>query len=206
MFKKRLQLFLIGTSFLLTCFVSCEKKPSEILASNVTLDKTSVEIPIGHTALLSAEVYPENTTDKTIVWSSSDKTVAQVEDGLVSALKIGKAEVKATCGDKYAKCAVSVVPVEVESIILDKKELSLRTGETVTLTATISPSDATDKSVTWTSSDTSVATVENGTVKAIKAGNTTITAKAGDKTAACNVSVYLSTSGNETVGEIDGEW
>ena len=174
---------------LLTCFVSCKKEPVEIFATKVTLNKTAIEIPVGQTALLSARVFPENTTNKTIVWSSSDASVVNVEDGLVSALKVGEAEIKATCGNKYAKCVVKVIPIEVKSITLDRSTVSLKVGQSVTLTATVNPSDATNKTVTWTSSNPSVATVENGIVKAIKVGSSTITAKAGDKTATCAITV-----------------
>ena len=75
----------------------------------------------------------------------------------------------------------------VESVTLNKTELTLELGDEETLTVTVAPDDATDKTVTWTSDNTAVATVENGKVTAVAAGNATITAKAGDKTAACAV-------------------
>ena len=186
---KSVKKYFIYVFFLLIIFVSCKKNLSEIIVSVVTLDKTVIEISIGHTVLLSASVFPENATNKTIVWSSSDDSVVEVEDGLVSALKIGDAEIKATCGNKYAKCVVKVKPIEAESITLNRTTASLKVGQSVTLTATVNPSDATDKTVTWTSSNPSVATVENGIVKAIKVGSATITAKAGDKTATCAITV-----------------
>ena len=176
-------------TIVLIYFSSCKKEPQEVFPSSVALDKTFVELAVGCSVNISATVLPENTTNKTIVWSSSDDSVVNVEDGLVSALKIGGAEVKATCGNKFAKCVVKVKPIEVESITLDKTSASLRAGESITLIATVNPSDATDKSVTWTSSNPSVATVENGVVKAIKVGSATITAKAGDKTATCTINV-----------------
>lgn len=186
---KSVKKYFIYVFFLLIIFVSCKKNLSEILVSVVTLDKTVIEISIGHTVLLSASVFPENATNKTIVWSSSDDSVVEVEDGLVSALKVGEAEIKATCGNKYAKCVVKVIPIEVKSITLDRSTVSLKVGQSVTLTATVNPSEATDKTVTWTSSNPSVATVENGIVKAIKVGSATITAKAGGKIATCSVTV-----------------
>ena len=79
--------------------------------------------------------------------------------------------------------------VAVESVTLDKTELTLEIGGEETLTATVAPDDATDKAVTWSSDNTAVATVENGKVTAIAAGTAAITAKAGDKTAACTVTV-----------------
>lgn len=80
-------------------------------------------------------------------------------------------------------------PVAVTSITLNKSELTLEVGGEYTLTATVAPDDATDKSITWASSDTAVATVANGKVTAVAAGSATITAKAGEKSAACSVTV-----------------
>ena len=181
--------YFICVFFLLIFFVSCEKNPSEILDSAVTLDKTSVDLPVGKSLLLSVSVFPDNATNKAIVWSSSDNSVVAVEDGLVTALKMGEAKVKAVCGEKFAICVVKVKPIEVESLTLDETNVNLRCGQTTTLTATVAPSDATDKTITWSSSNPSVATVEGGVVKALMVGSATITAKAGDKTATCAVTV-----------------
>ena len=79
--------------------------------------------------------------------------------------------------------------IAVESVTLNKTELTLEVGGEETLTVTVAPDDATDKTVTWTSDNTAIATVENGKVTAVAAGRATITAKAGDKTAACAVTV-----------------
>lgn len=91
------------------------------------------------------------------------------------------------------KAPVSDIPVE--SVTLDKSsvELDLNGTTTATLTATVTPDNATDKTVTWTTSDADVATVENGVVTAKKVGTATITAKAGDKSATCEVTVTDST-------------
>ena len=86
------------------------------------------------------------------------------------------------CNDEEGTTAV-------ESVTLNKTELTLEVGGEETLTVTVAPDDATDKTVAWTSDNTAVATVENGKVTAVAAGNATITAKAGDKTAACAVTV-----------------
>ena len=169
--------------------VSCKEEVHEILASSVTLDKTSVEVLIGQTVHLSATVLPEATTDKTIRWSSSDDSVAMVDEGTVTAHKVGQATIKATCGNKEASCVVNVLPIVVEEISFNKTSVSLKVGETVTLTATVKPDNATDKTVTWSTSDASVATVNDGIVTAKKVGTATITAKAGDKSATCEITV-----------------
>jgi hypothetical protein len=88
--------------------------------------------------------------------------------------------------------------VVVSGVTLNKFELSLEVGENETLTATVTPDNATDKSITWASSDSAVATVENGKVTAVAAGTTTITAKVGEKTATCTVTVTKSNKMTES--------
>ena len=91
--------------------------------------------------------------------------------------------------------------VAVESVTLNKTELTLEVGDEETLTATVTPDNATDKTVTWSSDNTAVATVENGKITAVAAGNATITAKAGDKTAACIVTVNAATADTSVGGK-----
>ena len=128
-----------------------------------------------------------------------------MENGIVKAVKIGSATITAKAGDKTATCAVTVEATPVTSITLDRTTASLKVGQSVTLTATVNPSDATDKTVTWTSSNPSVAAVENGIVKAVKIGSATITAKAGDKTSTCIIHVVPSASGGHE-GTIEEDW
>ena len=164
---------------------------TEVEVSSITLSSSTLAIKVGESSTLTATVKPDNATNKTITWSSSDKTVATVEDGVVAGIKEGTATITASAGSKSATCKVTVSKnvVAVTSITLNKSSLTLTEGDSETLTATVSPSDATDPTVTWTSSNTSVATVSNGTVTAIKEGSATITAKAGEKTATCKVTV-----------------
>jgi uncharacterized protein YjdB len=157
--------------------------------TSVTLDKTTASLRAGETVTLTATVNPDDATDKTVTWSSSDQTVATVSNGVVTAKKVGTATITAKAGDKTATCQITVVATEVTSVTLDKTTASLKAGETVTLTATVNPDDATDKTVTWTSSDEVIATVSNGVVTAKKVGTATITAQAGNKTATCQITV-----------------
>ena len=175
-----------------TCSAECEVTVS-VNTESITLDKTTLSLSVGETAQLTATVKPDDATDKTVTWSSSDESVAKVDNGKVAALKSGKATITAKCGDKTAECAVTVT-VPVSSITLDKSTLSLVIGESATLTAVVKPDDATDQNVTWTSSDESVAKVDNGKVAALKSGKATITAKCGDKTAECAVTVTVPVS------------
>ena len=175
-----------------SCIAEC-KVTITVSAESVTLDKTSLSLAIGESATLTATVKPDDATDKTVAWSSSDESVAKVDNGKVTAVKSGKATVTAKCGVKTAECAVTVT-VPVSSITLDKTTLSLVIGESFTLTATVKPDDATDKTVTWSSSDESVARVDNGKVTAVKSGKATVTAKCGVKTAECAVTVTVPVS------------
>ena len=168
-------------------------QPQVIAVSSVSLDKTSVSLNVGESVTLAATVKPDNATNKTVSWSSSNASVASVDaSGKVSAVAEGTATITAKAGDKTATCSVTVTKkvVAVESVTLDKSSLELTEGETATLTATVKPDNASDKTVTWSSSKTSVATVDaNGKVTAVAEGNATITAKAGNKSATCSVTV-----------------
>ena len=172
-----------------TCTVTVKAKV--VAVEKVTLDKTTAALTVGDTTTLKATVTPDNATDKTVTWTSSDETVATVKDGVVTAVKAGTATITAKAGDKTATCTVTVKDkvVAVEKVTLDKTSAELTVGDTTTLKATVTPDNATDKTVTWTSSDETVATVKDGVVTAVKAGTATITAKAGDKTATCAVTV-----------------
>jgi len=168
---------------------------------SVTLNKTSLEMIAGSaetgTATLMATVAPEYASDKTVFWLTSNEKVATVDDnGKVTAVGSGEAKITATAGGKYASCTVKVT-VLVTGITLDETELDLTVDDDpVTLVAKVTPEGATDKTVTWSSSNDRVATVDaNGKVKAVGNGKATITAKAGDKTANCKVTVSTLASG-----------
>ena len=174
-----------------TCTVTVSKKI--IPVTSVTLNKTSLALTEQETFQLSATVSPDNATDKTVTWSSSNTAIATVSDnGLVTAAAEGTTTITAKAGDKTATCTVTVSKkvIPVTSVTLNKTSLALTEQETFQLSATVSPDNATDKTVTWSSSNTAIATVsDNGLVTAAAEGTTTITAKAGDKTATCTVTV-----------------
>lgn len=151
----------------------------------------------GQSEQLSVRYSPTNASDKQLIWTSSNSDVAQVsEAGLLTAKSVGIATITARSEDGVhsAKCLVTVVSktINVTGISLDKTSLSMTEGDTETLTATVLPSDATDKSVTWSSNNTSVALVSSdGLVTAKAAGTATITVKTNDggKIASCSVIV-----------------
>ena len=177
--------WMLFNNFTLTYY----EKPVEV--TSVMLDRYSTELTVGETATLTAYVYPEDATDKAVIWTSANTAVATVANGVVRAVSAGTTTITAKAGEHTATCTIRVNKkvVNVTGIILDKVSAELTEGETVTLTATVSPDNATDKTVTWTSSDETVATVKDGVVTAIAAGTTTITAKAGNYIAACGVTV-----------------
>ena len=190
---KKILFALVGA---LALVVSCGKdketpQPQIIAVTGITLNTDILELIEGESAILTATVYPENATDPSVTWKSSSEAVATVVDGVVTAVAAGEATITAKAGDKAVACTVTVVSayVAVESITLDAVELSLEVGESMTLISTVLPENATDKMVTWSSGDESIATVADGVVTAIAPGQTVITAKAGDKEATCDVIV-----------------
>ena len=178
-----------------TCAVTVEAKA--VAVESVSLDKSELSLEVGEEATLTATVSPADATDKEVSWSSSDPSVATVDEGgKVVAKAPGTTAVTVTTKDgaKSASCAVTVKAkgVAVESVSLDKSELTLIVGEDATLTATVKPDGATDKSVSWSSDKEAVATVDEGgkvSAKAEGEATITVTTKDGGKTATCKVTV-----------------
>ena len=179
-----------------------------IPVTSVTLAPETLSIEEGKTAGLTATISPANATTQQHSWASENGKIAKaygetLNTAKVTAIGVGKTTITYTIGGKEASCEVTVTPrtISVESITLNKPQLSLVKGATETLTATVLPTTATDKTVIWESSDTAVATVKDGIVTAVAAGNATITAKAGEKTATCAVTVTNpSNSGSSSGG------
>lgn len=169
--------------------LSCTEEPVEV--SSVSLDKTAVELFIGGSEKLNATVAPDNAADKTVSWSSSDQNTVSVDRaGAIKALAVGSATITAKAGSKSASCKVTVMPIVVESVKLDRTELKLFKGETAKLTATVRPSDATEAAVTWSSSDDKVAAVDqDGNVTAAGLGKAQVIASAGSCSAICSITV-----------------
>ena len=177
------------------CTVTVKQK--EIAITGISLNKSTTSLTEGESETLTATITPSNATgDKTVKWSSSNEAVAAVDsNGKVTAKKAGTAVITATSSNgKTAGCTVTVKQKEIAitGISLNKSTTSLTEGESETLTATITPSNATgDKTVKWSSSNEAVAAVDsNGKVTAKKAGTAVITATSSNgKTAGCKVTV-----------------
>lgn len=165
----------------------------KIPVASVELSQTEITLEVDGTATLTAAVTPDNATNKTVAWESDKESIATVDNtGKVTAIAQGTAKITATADGKSAECAVNVTakPVPVTGITLDQTEITLEIDETETLTATLTPDNATDKTVTWTVAPSGVVSVDdNGNVTAIKDGTATITATANGKSANCTVTV-----------------
>ncbi len=168
----------------------------EIPVQSIELSEKSLSIKESETHKLEAIYTPTDTTQKNVKWSSSDESIAKIsQDGTITALTRGKTTITATTENgTTASCDVTVTR-EIGSVILDKSSISLDKGESTKITATIPTDTDGDKTISWTTSDSSVATVSNdGTVTAVDRGEAIITATtANGKKAICavNVSVKL---------------
>ena len=187
--------------FSATCAVYCLNIP----VSAVVLNKTSLSLARGASETLKATVSPSDASDKTVKWNSDNPSVATVDqDGQVTAVNSGAATITASAGNVSATCAVSVF-VPVTSVTLNSANLTLSVGETALLEATVHPEDATDKNVTWYSSNPDVAAVDGGRITAVGFGQTVITAQAGALSAECLVTVLIESPSGVTADYFGGE-
>lgn len=185
-------LLLCATIFLASC-----QDDDTVIASAVSLDKTTLSLVAGTQGTLTATITPDDVEVKDLTWMSCNESIAKVDDkGVVTAIAVGKATVTVVTrsGGKSASCEVIVTaaPVAVTGVTLDKTVLSLNVDDKVTLVATIAPEDATNTNVKWTTSDDKIATISaTGEITAIAAGAATITVTTedGNKTATCVVTV-----------------
>ena len=179
-----------------------------VYPETITLTANSSSIGIGGTLQLTVNYSPNNTNVKKVSFVSSATNIATVsEDGLITGVAAGNATITATAEgenstDVTATFNVSVTSIAVTGVSLNKTSISLQVNDTETLVPTIIPANATNKNVTWSTSDSTVATVSNGTVTAKKAGSATITVRTvdGNKAATCDVTVTAGSS--IAVGEL----
>lgn len=164
-------------------------------ATSLTFEKKMVELYVGESEQLNLTVLPMDTTDKVTYTAYAYSDAATVNNaGKVTAMKIGNTTITATASSgATATCTIKVIdyPTIVTGVTLDQTKYDMKTGEVFKLNATVVPSNATDKSITWATTDSSVASVsEVGTVSAVGAGKAVITATSGNGViAACEVTV-----------------
>jgi len=166
-----------------------------VAVTGISLSETSMSVVMGSTVTLTATVAPEDATDKTLSWTSSDEAIATVANGVVTPVAIGTAtiSVKTEDGDFTQSCELTVSAniISVTGVSLSENIASVIMGGSLTLTASVAPANASDKTVVWTSSDESIATVANGVVTPVAVGTATISVKTvdGDFTQNCELTV-----------------
>ena len=205
---KKLLLGLLAI-FSLLC---CNKEVDSRYVKGVSINNKVIEMMEGEVVTLIATINPSNASNKNVYWTSSDQSVATVDNtGKVTALKAGSATITVTTedGGKTATCKLTVNAkvYPVTGVTLDKTSVELTEGDVTVLTATVNPSNASNKNVYWTSSDQSVATVDNtGKVTAVKRGKAviTVTTEDGGKTATCTITVIKPSHGVD-IGDWDGD-
>lgn len=185
----------------------CEQELPVIDVTKIEISVPSVTLVKGQSLQLNAVVVPSNATDNAIEWVSLDETVVSVDgDGLVTAVEKGNAIVMARSGAVVAECEVTVVPVPVSGISLDKDELDINLGETSQLVATVSPDVAEYSEITWRSSDEMVVKVDaSGKVTSTGSGIAVVTASVNEFEASCTVYSL----GEPQIGDFyyaDGHW
>lgn len=168
-----------------------------IAVTGVTISKKALNLTVNGTETLTATVAPANASNRTVTWSSGNTAVATVSgNGLVTAKSAGTATITVTTADGSFTdaCTVTVsnATVAVTGVLLDKTTATAKVDETVKLTATVNPANASNKTVTWSSGNAAVASVDNNGVvtgKSVGTATITVTTADGNKTATCTVTV-----------------
>ena len=194
---KNIRFLLAVLAALAMVFVSCKKKEAIVVPSSVTLGSRELTLTIGTEQTLTATVEPANAADKSLSWESSDAAVVTVNGkGKVKALAEGSAVITvSTVNGCKDKCLVTVWDglVHVTGVSINQPAADMIVGDRITLSATVLPDDASDKSVTWSSSDSNVATVSDaGEVVALSSGRAIISVTAVDGLLSDNCVVSVS--------------
>jgi|GEM_PF-260241 phage major tail protein, phi13 family len=192
--RKGVVFLLFAAAIMFIAFPSCKKDKK---VTGIKISEPTKTIVVGGEFNLTATVQPANATDKSVVWKSDDTAIATVTDGKVKGIAVGETNITVTTvdGGRKATCKVTVTAVgegkKVTGVKLSEKTKSIVVGGEFVLTATVTPTDATNKDVTWSTDKLDVATVEKGKVKGIAVGEATITVttKDGNKIDKCKVTV-----------------
>ena len=177
-----------------------------VKVEGISLDQTDLIMSKDSNVTLNASVVPEGVTNDTIAWSTSDSSVAVVENGVVRIAGYGSAKITATTldGGYRAECTITV-PVPVSGVLIGCSTMSVTAGSTFALQAAVLPVDASNKNVSWSSSDEAVATVdENGNVTAVSAGEAVITVTTEEGGFADTCSVTVKAAGDVSGGDVSG--
>lgn len=181
-----------GSNVYNTISVSVSANP--IIITGLSLIPNSRTLAPGATSQLSAAIVPSNASNKTLTWLSSNTSIATVNSsGLVTAVAVGTANISATSTDGSNRTGTCIITVAIAatSISLNRTTATMHPGDTLTLVATVLPSNATNKTVTWSSNSPNATVNASGTITAISLGSPVITARCGSLTAICVVSITI---------------
>lgn len=176
-----------------------------IPVKSITLNKTNLSLKLGTYETLTATILPDNASNKSVIWSCSDNSVATTNRGQIYAKAPGHATIIAQIDGQMATCELTVFGTVQTDLNLNKSRISLKVGESFNLIATVTPPDATYNSVTWKSGDTSIAIVDqSGKVTAVKEGTTLIYASTKSMSKSCSV-IVNKTGGDGDEGSSTGD-
>lgn len=194
---KKILSSIFSALIILCAFSSCEKEVTIVDAEGITITPAKASVSHHGVMTLTATVSPDNATSKAIKWATKDKSIATVSKyGVVEGIKPGTTTITATTNDGYfsATCEVTVTPIAITGVTLDKTTAEVVEDDSFTLKATIAPANASVQDISWSSSDETVAVVDdNGKVtgKTMGTATITVTTKDGGKTASCVVTVKV---------------
>lgn len=164
--------------------------------TGVTIEPSEAELTAGSSTKLTATVLPENATNKNVVYSVDDESILSVDqDGNITGLSLGTATVTVTTEDGgfTASAEITVIPVQVTGVSISPKSVSVALGHTIQLTASITPSNAANKNLSWSVSDETIISVDGqGTVTGLSGGTATVTVTTEDGgfSASAEITVY----------------
>ncbi|MDE6268701.1 MAG: leucine-rich repeat protein, partial [Muribaculaceae bacterium] len=180
--------------------------------SEISLNETELTLEVNGSTTLTVTIHPEDASEKPLIWASSDEKIVTVDqNGKVTAISVGEADITVTATDDSgvsAVCHITVLPVLAESITIEPTQWSGYEGESFTISATVLPESTTDPTLSWTSSDQTIATVDNeGVVSVLKPGNCIITASTVDGSSLSADCIITSSSGiNAIFNDDSGLW
>ncbi len=174
-------------------FAQCLVSVTAIQATSITLSANELDLYGNNTYTLSYKILPNDSADQSVTWSSSDDNVATVNNGVVTAINNGSAQVKVVMNNGVNDiCEVLVTIIDVEGISLSASKLKIEETETVQLSAAVYPMNASYQDIVWTSSDENIAYVDSdGNITGVTVGEAIITATTvdGGYSASCDVTV-----------------
>ena len=203
----RSALFTLSAESVQKTFSLIQSGRPPIVLEKITLDKTEMSLYLDETGQLSYTLTPDNADGIVVTWVSDNPAIATVADGLVRPVAVGETVIAAEASGKRAECTVTVLRryVPVTSVVITPASLEIKEGETATLVATLLPEDSDLREATWTSSDPSIVTVQNGVVTAVAPGTAVITAKADDAAGTCTITVLKKGNTGDDLGHEESD-